>query len=408
MARQLTVTDDPLLRPLWEAVHARLCRGDLAERSVVTVPGADPNVRRAVDRLVGRVSTAGRVAVRIDTLNEALRRAGTTAQDAAVAVCGPVVDRAAARAAVAEARMAAWSRILSHPAAAEQVIAAWLDQVRAQGRLERAGGLPAFLAALDVLQVLPVNGEPVGRPLLAAAIVGDEHSLDDNTDIERLVTAGLAARAQVERPTGAAGRASLWAGAGVVFDSVSAPALTLGLRPVTTGPLTEAAGRWADGGVPLPIPAAALAAERWHVPTGEIVFVCENPSVLEAAASKLGAGCPPLVCVSGIPGRAVTTLLAQLAAGGAAIRYHGDFGAGGIVIANLVIARHGARPWRMSTTDHRQAVDRLLKIGRHPAQLRGRVPQASWDAELAESIETCGFEVTEEHVIDDLLADLTT
>ena len=34
------------------------------------------------------------------------------------------------------------------------------------------------------------------------------------------------------------------------MDPVSVPALTLGLRPVSVGPLTEAARRWADGGVP--------------------------------------------------------------------------------------------------------------------------------------------------------------
>lgn len=402
MARSLV--DDPQLRPLWEAVHARLCRGDLTERSTVTITDTDSDVRRAVDRLLGRVSTSGRLTVRVAALNIVLARAGITAQDAAVEACGPVIDRAAARTATGEARTAAWTRIFQHPAAAEPALAAWLEQLQASGRLGRAGGETAVRAALDVLEVLPVH-EPTGRPVLAAALLGNEHALDDHTEIERLVTAGLAARTGIERPTTAAARASLWASSGVSFDSVSAPVLTLGLRPHAVGPLTDAANRWVDAGVPLPIPAAALAAETWTLPAGTTVFACENPSVLEAAAARLGTNCPPLICVSGVPGRAATVLLDQLAAGGATIRYHGDFGTGGVVIANLIIRRHLAEPWRMSSADFAAAASRLA--GRASVPLRGRVPEALWDPDLAAAITAHGLEVTEEHVLEDLLADLS-
>jgi uncharacterized protein (TIGR02679 family) len=187
---------------------------------------------------------------------------------------------------------------------------------------------------------------------------------------------------------------------------VSTPALTLGLRPVADGPLTEAAARWADSGIPLPIPAAAIAAERWRLAPGTVVSVCENPSVIEAAANKFGAHAPPMLCVSGMPGRAVTALLDQLVAGGAHIRYHGDFGSGGVTIANLIVSRHHAEPWQMATADHQRAVHRLRQSVRPPNPLRGRIPQATWDAELAASIGQAGFEVTEEHVLSELLDDL--
>jgi uncharacterized protein (TIGR02679 family) len=97
--------------------------------------------------------------------------------------------------------------------------------------------------------------------------------------------------------------------------------------------------------------------------------------------------------------------LASLEAGGAALRYHGDFGAGGIAIANLIL-RHHADPWRMGTDDHKLAAERLATLGRRPARLRGRVPQASWDGNLARAIVSYGMEITEEHVLEDLLADL--
>jgi uncharacterized protein (TIGR02679 family) len=180
----------------------------------------------------------------------------------------------------------------------------------------------------------------------------------------------------------------------------------LGLRPVPAGPLTEAARLWADSGIPLPVPQTAIAAERWKVEEGGEVLVCENPAVLEAASARLGAATAPLVCVSGMPGRAVTELLASLKAGGARLRYHGDFGAGGIAIANLIVRRHNAALWRMSSIDHRVAVERLTVLDRRPPRLRGRVPQASWDSDLAEAILAYGREISEEHVIDDLVDDL--
>lgn len=407
MARAVTagLTDDPLLEPLWQAVHARLCRGDATERSVVKLPGAAPETRRAVDRLLGRVSTAGTLSVRLGTLDEALAQAGTNAAAVAAAVHGPVDDRTARRRRVAAANEATWAQIGAHPVAGEAGISPWLDRIRSQGSLARSGGAPAMTAALDVLGVLPAD-QPVGRQVLAAGVLGNEHGLDDDTAVGRFVTAGLAARAGLDTPASAAGRAALWASAGVTLDAVSAPALTLALRPHPVGPLTRAAALWADGGVPLPVPATAVRSEAWHVTAGQDVFVCENPSVLEAAAAELGAACRPLVCVSGMPGRAVTELLSQLAGSGARLRYHGDFGAGGLTIANLLVARHQVELWQMRTGDHDMALRRIHADGRTPARLRGQVPEASWDPDLAPAIRTCGVEVTEEHVLDCLLADL--
>ena len=403
-----TLADDTELRPLWKAVHDRLCRGDATERTKITIPEATPEVRHAVDRLLGRVSAAGQLNVTLSRLDEALARAGTTAASVALAAYGPIVDRSAARAAKAASSDQAWTTILDHPTASEPALTAWLAGIRAAGGLGRAGGERAVRSALDVLAELPVDGDPVGRPVLAATILGAEHDLDDGTPVGRLVTAGLAARTGQPSPANATARAALWATAGVTFDGVSTPALTLGLRPMANGPLTEAAARWADSGIPLPIPTAAVAAEHWRIAVGTLVSVCENPSVIEAASSKFGAHTPPMLCVSGMPGRAVTALLDQLVAGGARIRYHGDFGSGGLTIANLIIGRHRAEPWQMATTDHQRAVQRLLQSVRPPNPLRGRVPQASWDAELAASIVRASFEVTEEHVLDELLDDLAT
>jgi len=399
------LASDPLLSPLWSAVHARLSRGGVTPRSMITIADASAEVRRSVDRLLGRVSSGGVLKVQLGALDAALSRAGTTAADVAVAAHGPIVDRSAQRLEAAERSQAVWGTLLQHPVAGEPPIAAWLEGIRGRGSLARSGGPEALAAALDVLGVLPAD-ELVGRSVLAATVLGDEHGLDDDTPAGRFVTAGLAARAGLPAPSTASARAALWAAAGITLDAVSTPALTLGLRPEPCGPLTRAAAIWADGGIPLPLPAAALQAERWAVPGGTVVYVCENPSVLEAASARLGERCAPLVCVSGMPGRAVTELLGQLAGSGAELRYHGDFGSGGITIANLVVSRHRAEPWRMSPADHARALERLQRDERRPAALRGRVPEALWDTELSGAIRACGVEVSEEHVLDDLIDDL--
>lgn len=170
-------------------------------------------------------------------------------------------------------------------------------------------------------------------------------------------------------------------------------------------PLTAAAGRWADAGVALVVHLGALTTEAWSV--GDVrVRVCENPAVLEEAAQALGTGCGPLVCVEGQLSVAAVRLLGQLTDGGAHLGYHGDFGAGGIAIANRVIGRLGAEPWRMSASDHAAGLMRAQAEGLALASLRGSVPDACWDPVLAPAIRACGVEVEEELVVTELLADL--
>lgn len=178
-------------------------------------------------------------------------------------------------------------------------------------------------------------------------------------------------------------------------------------RAQRRGPATEAARRWADSGTALRVPLAAVEAEDWRVGPGAVVFVCENPAVVDAAAAAFGDACPALVCVEGQPSAAARRLVGGLVGCGASVQYHGDFGAGGIAIANAVIGGLGAVPWRFRTADHAAALSTLAGAAATSRPLRGRVPAASWDPDLAEAIEACGVEVEEEHVLDVLLADLS-
>lgn len=260
--------------------------------------------------------------------------------------------------------------------------------------------------ALDLLEHLPAP-EPLGRARLAAALLGDSHALDDKAPVGRLIVAALAHLAGADDLGLSAGdRRDLWAGMAVSLDETSSTVLTLGLHPVAAGPLTEAADRWADRGVPLPLPLAAITAEPWRVTPGTLVSVCENATVLEAAAARLGPRCQPLLCVEGNPSLAARRLLVALASGGAWLRYHGDFGTGGLAIGNIVIGELGARPWRFDTEAHALALAVARTARRTCLPLVGRVPPACWDQDLRPAVERCGIEVEEEHVIGTLLADL--
>jgi uncharacterized protein (TIGR02679 family) len=139
------------------------------------------------------------------------------------------------------------------------------------------------------------------------------------------------------------------------------------------------------------------------VTPGTVVWTCENPSVVAAAAGTTAAA---VICLEGRPSLAAVLLLQGLIEGGARVRYHGDFGAGGISIANGVIGGMGAAPWRFRAEDHRQAMSRATLTATELRPLRGTVPDACWDPELAPAIRQAGVEVEEEFVIDLLLSDI--
>jgi uncharacterized protein (TIGR02679 family) len=95
------------------------------------------------------------------------------------------------------------------------------------------------------------------------------------------------------------------------------------------------------------------------------VYVCENPSVLIAAADQLGADALPLVCTNGRPSAAVRLLLTGLASGGTTIHARADDDpAGRDIVAAL--------PRRDPVT----APVAICRYPCRPATLRGTRPPA--------------------------------
>ncbi len=178
-------------------------------------------------------------------------------------------------------------------------------------------------------------------------------------------------------------------------------ALNLPGDPATATGRTLGIG--AEAGQPLHLTARQLIRDPPELAVrGRTVFVCENPSVVAAAANRLGAGTAPLVCANAHPGAAATLLLRQLAGAGARLRYHGDFDWPGITIANGIITRFATAPWRLDAGYYRSAA------ARGGPALRGGPVTAAWEPALTEAMLALGVKVEEERVLDDLLADLAS
>jgi hypothetical protein len=90
------------------------------------------------------------------------------------------------------------------------------------------------------------------------------------------------------------------------------------------------------------------------------LFVCENPSIVVAAAAALGSRCPPLLCTEGWPTTAAAAILDAAEVAGMEILVHADSDEAGAAIAARVLARPGARPWRVVDPNARVHEEALL------------------------------------------------
>ena len=288
--------------------------------------------------------------IKLARLDARLRdsRFGVSLEQALVAVDGPLGNRRAEREAAAAAREAAWSRVLSHPQARRPELVGWLEHVRQRFGASSPARTALALQALDVLTALPADGQPLAA-LAASYAGGDAHALDRNRPVGRLVVAALFALegATPREPSSPDEWRALWARVGISCDELSCTALTLSLRPhrLARGYLAGRLRAAARVGRPIVVTLGELRAEPPRL-AGQVLFVCENPSIVAAAASALGSRCPPLLCTSGWPNTAVAAILDAAETAEMKILVHADGDQAGAAIAARVLKRAGARPWR--------------------------------------------------------------
>ena len=394
---------DEALRPLFDAARHRLEERDLAVGGIVTLRDSSERERLAIGRLLGADRLhEGDLRVRLMDLDDALRRqaTGLGLLEVISALSGPLAARRAERNRTRALRASIFDVATGHPALVHHpILVEWLAWLRARGTLSR---LDADLAesllkqALDVLAALPVEG--ISLPVLAGRVTGSTHALDRGSVLAPLVDRGVAAIAGAD-PTKAS-RRDLWACCGVSLDAISSTVTVLNLRPAA-GPIRPILTSAADIGEPLPVTLRMLRDLESLDVGGATVSLCENRSVIEAVADELGVQSTPLVCLSGEPTVAGRQLVRLLIAGGAQLRYHGDFDFEGIAIGNGVIGPDVA-PWRFRASDY------LAAVAATPVHddLKVATTKAHWDPGLTEAMRTECARIYEEHVLADLIADL--
>ena len=401
LLRLRRLLERPELARAIDAIQDRLERGGAKQ---VSISAPTEQERRALDELLGRrPGSAKRLNVPLAQLEEVLQGAGIAPdlETAIAALRGPLRDRPGER----EAELQRWRTLFErHRIEAERLGAsAWLQWIERDGLLKRVAGRDPSRAdslirqALDVLQRLPAQG--IAQSALAANCLGDAHGLDSGRPVATLLR-----RALMQGSTDLdLGDDELWAAVGVLAGGgIASTALVLNLTAGGDGALATCLDAAAGIGEPIYLTLRQLLHDRvtWYLAGGP-VSVCENPAVVAEAANRLGAACRPLICTRGQPSAAVTTLLGQLGDAGAVIRYHGDFDWAGIRIANGVIARHGAIPWRMAARDYLDAPDSGKPLSADPVD-------AAWDADLAPAMRRRNQAIEEERLLAGLLDDLQT
>ncbi|MFC8305390.1 TIGR02679 family protein [Streptomyces olivaceus] len=409
----------PGLTRLWQGARNRLESNGVQATGSLRLTAMNAQERNDLSLLLGKPLTGAAVTIRLDVLDARLRAsaAGLGLRQTLEELGPPLTDRRAARADVAARREQVWSSLASSldasPLADQEWPRQWYDLLRRSGvprGVTPEAAIWTLQQAVQVLTVLlgpegPERNGTRGRGELAAMTTGSAHGLDDGTWLARLVQRGVALAHGTEFPDDAAGRRALWRLVSVTPDEVSSTVLTYGLRPDGEGWRERALRERADHHAEVHVTPRDLHGLRLQLPAGALIHICENPRVVEAAAD---AACvQPLVCTSGSAATVVFTLLDALAATGCRFAYHGDFDWPGISLANRVIRRYEARPWRMGTADYEHLAARSQAEGIPQLALDGQPVDADWDPDLAPAMTALGVALHEEATLDLLVDDLS-
>ena len=304
--------------------------------------GLTPGERAEVGRLLGMTWVGSGKSVSARKLASTLQDLGTDAAELLAATGDPLRDlraeRDAARKDAAAERQGA-TFLLTRVGVPPDVAVAWVGR---RGLPAAGNGQLADLASrcARVWELLPGPGD--GRMLLtvlAASALNDPHALDRGSPI----ATGVLRLLGHELPESAETWRTAWEEHGVDCDPVSSRVLVLNLR-LTGGamcvPLSHAAGA-----EPLWLTLRSLSGVFYA--DARDVYVCENPSVLIAAADVLGPRAYPLICTNGRPSAAVVRLLTRLAATGASLHIRADDDpAGQEIVSGLRSSIPSAQLWR--------------------------------------------------------------
>ena len=301
-----------------------------------------PDERAEVGRLLGMTWAGSGKAVSARTLARTLRDLGTDAAELLAATGAPLRDRRSERDlarkdATAERERAVCS--LTDAGVSTDAARAWVGR---RGLPAAGNGQLADLASrcARVWSLLPgPGGARKLLTVLAASALGDPHALDRGSS----VATGVLRLLGHELPESAETWRAAWEEHGVDCDPVSSRVLVLNLRlagDAMCAPLSVAAG-------PEPLWLTLRSLTGGFQAEATDIYVCENPSVLIAAADVLGTRARPLICTNGRPSAAAVRLLSSLAGSGASLHIRADDDpAGQDIVRGILTSIPSGRPWR--------------------------------------------------------------
>lgn len=382
--------------------------GDLG-RSVGISDPSDAE-RRAIIGITGvhRKNGVKRLEMRLDALDARLRAAlGIGLIEAVPLITGmPLRNLPEDRARASAARERAVNILTgSSLHSTDPWYTAWISRLEGDGTVTRLANQSstAYLAqavrTLEYLEARRPDAAPIPLPVLADTVTRDTKALNKGT-LANLVLRALAEKAQIETPSRAEDVRDLWDRFGVVVDDLASRVLVLNLPARGDG-----LGTWLTDAARLGIPFQVTLHQLTTLPVSPQInelYVCENPAVLRRAAEELGPSCPPLVCTEGRPSTAFHRLTRAALAGGASMHYHGDFDWPGVEMAEQILRRYEAQPWRMGPEDYRLALSQKIE---HIA-LKGAPRATAWDPGLANAMAEAGVAVYEESCLEALMQDL--
>lgn len=405
-ARVRAFFGQPGLRWILDRLAERMSRGRSLTGTIANAH-ATPEERRALDDLFGRRSTAGRqLSLNLTELEQTLRSTGMSErlEDAVVACRGAIENQRAQ----AERQQAEWTALFNDARSRchdHEGLLSWISALVRDGSLKRITHSDLAVATRlmeDAIRVVSRDpSEEVLLANLAADCTSDSHSLDRGQPLATLCLRAIAAVHGIDGQRSADARRKAWAAIGVIIDDLSAPVLVFNLRAARNSSLGSVLELHRQQGQPAFLTYRQLQRGNSFEPLDpamRVIFICENPSIVSAAAREIGARCQPLVCTNGQPTSATHLLLSQLCQAGAQLRCHADFDWAGLRIMDQLAREHGVIPWRMSSEAY-GAVEGTVSVD-------PRSFITAWEPALGEALSARGKAVFEEQVVRSLLDDL--
>lgn len=399
------------LRGLWQRAREALEAPDKPSTFRLELP--DDESRSAVGELYGRPLWGQGTRINVAKLDSAVQntRFGLSLSEVLEILHGTPVRRAESAESAAQQRYA-HCRDTVRAALAAQGLAEtawaepWCEWLCQFGRIPAAELPTVARQAAGVLAEIstPDPDRPWTSRAELASRHGGPHLLDEGTALSRVVLRAAAFAYDVEPPTNARERQVLWERCRVALDAVTDSALCWAM-PWAGSDVWSRTGRERNDlrlATHLTLADLRATSERL-VNTGTVIAVCESPRVLEAAT--LAGIHHPLICTRGYSSSATRELLRRLLDDGAVVYCHADFDWSGLDLARA-LREQGARLWRLTSADYREALDRASAERLDLPVLAGEPIRTPWDPELSTLLATAGRAVEEEMLLTSLLDDL--